>query len=171
MGTTADKLAKLLSTRRAMKDAINGSGSTVGDVFADYPPAVTNGRAGIASATTEKGVQTPADAPFDVLEANVRAIKQDTPVSAILEFESDSTVGIDSILESYPNAYVKTDNNFRKRVSIKKGTPDTFGYDEGQVVYHLWAKISDGGEEKYMLMETARITDYAVSGKIYNIVG
>lgn len=73
--TTADKLAKLLSTRRAMKDAINGSGNTVGDVFADYPPAVSNGRAGIAAAITEKGVQTSADAPFDVLETNVRAIE------------------------------------------------------------------------------------------------
>lgn len=81
--TTADKLAKLLSTRRAMKAAINGSGNTVGDVFADYPPAVSNGRAGIAAAITEKGVQTPADAPFDVLEANVRAIESAKPVEMI----------------------------------------------------------------------------------------
>ena len=75
MGTIADKLAKLNSTKAALKSAINGSGNTVGDVFADYPPAVSNGRAGIAAAITEKGVQTSADAPFDVLETNVRAIE------------------------------------------------------------------------------------------------
>ena len=76
--TTADKLAKLEATKSALKSAINGSGSTVGDKFADYPSAVTNGRAGIAAAITEKGVQTPANAPFDVLEANVRAIETGT---------------------------------------------------------------------------------------------
>ncbi len=69
------KIAHLEQIKTAMKSAINGSGSTVGDKFADYPPAVTNGRAGIAAAITEKGVQTAADAPFDVLEANVRAIQ------------------------------------------------------------------------------------------------
>lgn len=69
------KIVHLEQIKTAMKSAINGSGSTVGDKFADYPPAVTNGRAGIAAAITEKGVQTAADAPFDVLEANVRAIE------------------------------------------------------------------------------------------------
>ena len=69
------KIAHLEQIKTAMKAAINGSGSTVVDKFADYPPAVTNGRAGIAAAITEKGVQTSSDAPFDVLEANVRAIE------------------------------------------------------------------------------------------------
>jgi len=68
------EIDRLAGIKADMKSAINGSGSTVGDVFADYPPAVSNGRAGIAAAITEKGVQTPADAPFDVLQANVRAI-------------------------------------------------------------------------------------------------
>lgn len=68
------EIDRLSGIKADLKAAINGSGSTVGDVFADYPPAVSNGRAGIAAAITEKGVQTPADAPFDVLQANVRAI-------------------------------------------------------------------------------------------------
>lgn len=68
------EIDRLVRIKADLKAAINGSGSTVGDVFADYPPAVSNGRAGIAAAITEKGVQTPADAPFDVLQANVRAI-------------------------------------------------------------------------------------------------
>lgn len=69
------EIDRLADIKAAMKSAINGSGSTVGDKFSDYPPAVTNGRAGIAAAITEKGVQTSADAPFDVLEANVKAIQ------------------------------------------------------------------------------------------------
>lgn len=69
------EIDRLMGIKADLKAAINGSGSTVGDVFADYPPAVSNGRAGIAAAITEKGVQTPADAPFDVLQANVRAIQ------------------------------------------------------------------------------------------------
>lgn len=126
-------------------------------------------KADLKAAIKEKG-QTVGDV-FSTYPAAVRAIKQEEKVNGILELDREDTVSIDSILESYPNAYIKTDNNFRKRVSIKKGTPETFGYDEGQVVYHLWVKISDGGEEKYMILETARVTDYAVSGKIYNIVG
>jgi len=126
-------------------------------------------KADLKAALAEKG-QTVGDV-FSTYPAAVRAIKQEEKVNGVLELDREDTVSIDSILESYPNAYVKTDNNFMKRVSIKNGKPDTFGYDEGQVVYHLWVKISDGGEEKYMLLGTDRVTDYAVSGKIYNIVG
>lgn len=126
-------------------------------------------KADLKAALAEKG-QTVGEI-FSTYPASIRAIKQEESVAAILEFDISSTTSIDSILETYPDAYVKTDNNFRKRVSIREGKSETFMYDEGQVVYHLWVKISDGGEEKYMLLETARVTDYAVSGKIYNIVG
>lgn len=78
-GTLADNvtqsLTELQNIKNDLKAAINGSGNTVGDIFVNYSTAVADGRAGIASAITEKGVQTPSDAPFDVLEANVRAIK------------------------------------------------------------------------------------------------
>lgn len=87
------KIAHLEQIKTAMKSAINGSGSTVGDKFADYPPAVTNGRAGIAAAITERGVQTPADAPFDVLEANVRAIES----GGVEEY----TILVDKVESSY----------------------------------------------------------------------
>lgn len=75
MGTTVDKLEKLLDTKNGIKKAINGSGNTVGDKFSDYPVAITNGMSGIAAAITEKGVQTASDAPFDVLQTNVREIE------------------------------------------------------------------------------------------------
>ncbi|OUN23676.1 hypothetical protein B5G34_00850 [Flavonifractor sp. An82] len=78
-GTPADNvtqsLTELQNIKNDLKAAINGSGNTVGDIFVNYSTAVADGRAGIASAITEKGVQTPSDAPFDILEANVRAIK------------------------------------------------------------------------------------------------
>lgn len=74
MGTISDKLAKVADTKAALKTAINGTGATVGDVFADYPTAVSDGKAGIASAITAKGVTTPADATFATLKANVAKI-------------------------------------------------------------------------------------------------
>lgn len=75
MGTTADKLAKLINTKAAIKSAINGSGDTVGDKFADYSVAITNGKSDIATAITEMGVQTASDATFNTLAANVREIQ------------------------------------------------------------------------------------------------
>lgn len=75
MGTIADKLTKLQETKSALKAAINGSGSTVGDKFSDYPAAVANGKAGIAAAITEKGVTTAADATFQTMADNVAAIE------------------------------------------------------------------------------------------------
>lgn len=38
--TTADKLAKLETTKAELKSAINENGGSVGDVFSDYPTAV-----------------------------------------------------------------------------------------------------------------------------------
>lgn len=126
-------------------------------------------KADLKAAIKEKG-QTVGDV-FSTYPAAVRAIKQEEKVNGILELDREDTVSIDSILKSYPNAYVNTEDNFRKRVRIKEGKSTPFEYDDGQVVYHLWVKISDGGGEKYMLLETAIVTDYAVSGDIYNIVG
>lgn len=75
MGTTADKLEKLANTKSLLKSAINGSGSVVGDVFSDYPTAITNGKAAIAAAITDKGVQTAADATFQTMAENVGKIE------------------------------------------------------------------------------------------------
>ena len=54
MGTTADKLARLNETKVSMKAAINDP--TLGDRFADYPTAITDGKTYIAQKITEKGV-------------------------------------------------------------------------------------------------------------------
>lgn len=75
MGTTSDKLAKLANTKSLLKTAINGTGSVVGDVFSDYPTAITNGKSAIAAAITDKGVQTAADATFQTMAENVGKIK------------------------------------------------------------------------------------------------
>ena len=73
--TTADKLAKLNSTKAALKSAINGSGSTVGDVFSAYPTAITSGKSAIAQAITDKGVTTAANATFQQMAANIGQIE------------------------------------------------------------------------------------------------
>lgn len=86
--TTADKLAKLNSTKEALKTAINGSGNLVGDVFADYPTAVTDGKAGIAAAITEKGVTTTANATFQQMAANIGSIQTGQSYEETTEFST-----------------------------------------------------------------------------------
>lgn len=81
--TTADKLAKLNSTKAALKSAINGSGSTVGDVFSEYPTAITDGKSQIASAITDKGVSTSANATFQQMATNIGQISSNTLLEEI----------------------------------------------------------------------------------------
>lgn len=73
--TTADKLALLEATKAAMKSAINGSGSTVGDVFSAYPAAITSGKSAIARAVTDKGVETAATETFAQMAENIGQIE------------------------------------------------------------------------------------------------
>ena len=75
MGTTEQKLSKLSNTKAAIKSAINGSGSTVGDVFSEYPTAITSGKSVIAQAITDKGVETAVDATFEQMAENIGQIE------------------------------------------------------------------------------------------------
>lgn len=70
------EIDRLATVKADLKAAINGaSGATVGDVFGDYPGAITSGKAAIASAITEKGVTTAADATFQQMATNIGAIE------------------------------------------------------------------------------------------------
>ena len=71
MGTIADKLAKLNTTKAALKSAINGSGNVVGDVFSTYPSAITTGKSAIAQANALSQSETTADATFEQMAANI----------------------------------------------------------------------------------------------------
>ena len=74
MGTTSDKLAKLMDTKAALKAAINGDGATVGDVLSEYPEAVRTGKAGIASAIRSRGGSAAESDTFSQLENEIRAL-------------------------------------------------------------------------------------------------
>lgn len=74
-GDVDAKLNKITSTKAAMKSAINGSGSTVGDVFSAYPAAITSGKSAIAQAVTDKGVETAATDTFAQMAANIGQIE------------------------------------------------------------------------------------------------
>ena len=97
---TADKLAKLNSTKAALKSAINGSGSTVGDVFSAYPTAITSGKSAIAQAITDKGVTTAANATFQQMATNIGQISSNTLLNEIdsIEFCSAITSGLPAYL-------------------------------------------------------------------------
>lgn len=88
MGTTADKLAKLNTTKAALKSAINGSGNVVGDVFSAYPSAISSGKSAIAQAITDKGVTTAANATFQQMATNIGQIKSGGG-TAIVSFTGD----------------------------------------------------------------------------------
>ena len=73
MGTTADKLARLNETKVSMKTAINDP--ALGDRFADYPVAITDGKAYIAQKITEKGVEASGSDTFQQLGDKVGEIQ------------------------------------------------------------------------------------------------
>ena len=72
MGTTADKLARFNETKVSMKTAINDP--ALGDRFADYPVAITDGKAYIAQKITEKGVAASGSDTFQQLGDKVGEI-------------------------------------------------------------------------------------------------
>lgn len=99
MGTTAEKLQKLMQTKDDIKTAINDP--ALGDKFADYPTAITDGKTAIAEAITDKGVSTSADATFEEMEANIRAI-QSSPVfeTSLVQVIFDSS---EAVMYCYQN--------------------------------------------------------------------
>ena len=82
-GMTEDKLEKILTTKKAIKSAINGSGSVVGDVFSEYATAITDGKTAIAAAITDKGVATAATDTFAQMATNVGQISSNTLLEEI----------------------------------------------------------------------------------------
>ena len=76
------EIDRLATVKADLKAAINGaSGATVGDVFGDYPGAITSGKSAIAAAITEKGVATAADATFQQMATNIGQIQTGTDTS------------------------------------------------------------------------------------------
>ncbi len=73
MGTTVDKLQKLMQTKDDIKTAINDP--ELGDRFADYPTAITDGKAYIAQKITEKGVAASRNDTFQQLGDKVGEIQ------------------------------------------------------------------------------------------------
>lgn len=74
------EINRLATIKAELKSAINGAaGSVVGDVFADYPAAIVSGKASIAAAITDKGVQTAADATFQQMATNIGNILSGIP--------------------------------------------------------------------------------------------
>ena len=76
------EINRLSDIKIQLKSAINGSsGSTVGDVFSSYPDAITSGKIAIATAITDKGVDTAADATFQQMATNIGRIQTETDTS------------------------------------------------------------------------------------------
>ena len=81
MGTTNDKLARLNETKVSMKAAINDP--TLGDRFADYPTAITDGKAYIAQKIIEKGVEASGSDTFQQLGDKVGEIQSGSIIELV----------------------------------------------------------------------------------------
>lgn len=101
------KVQRCEETKALLKTAINGSGNTVGDKFSDYPVAISNGKALIAGAITDKGVSTSADATFEQMEKNVRSISGIEYVTINMGNEGKGTI-IDSFGNSHTSGTFDT---------------------------------------------------------------
>lgn len=121
------EIDRLATVKADLKTAINGaSGSTVGDVFGDYPGAIIFGKAAIATAITEKGVATAADATFQQLAENVAAISSGGAESATVSIQvssvnPDPTYGVHYINTDGIAAYAPLDAE-TFNLSVKKNT-------------------------------------------------
>lgn len=120
------EIDRLATVKADLKAAINGaSGATVGDVFGDYPGAITSGKAAIASAITEKGVATAADATFQQMAEKIGEI-QSTPEYELVEV---STSGANTQFITLKDGALLATFDRDSTVLIVKGTIFTFAYN------------------------------------------
>lgn len=71
MTSVSDNLIEIQNIKSALKAVINGSGSTVGELVADYPGAVDGFHSKIATAITTKGAATSATDTPDQMASNI----------------------------------------------------------------------------------------------------
>lgn len=87
------EIDRLAAIKAELKSAINGAaGSVVGDVFAEYPAAITSGKASIAAAITDKGVETAADATFQEMAGNIEQIQGASTATVVLSGTANGSV-------------------------------------------------------------------------------
>ena len=91
MGTTADKLNKVLQTKEAIRTAINNKGGTLttSDKFSDYATAIDNIQSGSANepiTITQNGTYTAPDGVgYSPINVNVPSKEEETKSITITE--------------------------------------------------------------------------------------
>lgn len=118
------EIDRLAAIKAQLKSAINGAaGSVVGDVFADYPAAITSGKASVAAAITDKGVQTAADATFQQMADNIKSIQ--TGSGALTINNSNNLYLFQATAK--PGELVESTNSIRNISGITLEVRDSFG--------------------------------------------
>ena len=106
------EIDRLTTIKANLKAAINGaSGATVGDVFGDYPGAITSGKAAIATAITEKGVETAADATFQQMAENIGAIETGSTLAKFMVSVMGSAAGNIFVLDQEKSIFIQCDTS------------------------------------------------------------
>lgn len=128
-GMTEDKLQLLENTKEGLKTAINATGHTVGDVFSEYPSAVTAykdevdaGYAQIAAAITDKGVPTEATDTPAQMATNIGAIETGTQIETV-NFNFQNTVGSDIHVAFFNEELISIDTFNSGLFSVVKNSP------------------------------------------------
>lgn len=134
------EIDRLTTIKANLKVAINGaSGATVGEVFGDYPGAITSGKAAIASAITEKGVATAADATFQQMAENVAAIETGGGIFATVKVKKGND-GSAQVYDFEQKQWISLSSS--SYVSVK--TPNFMVLHKGTDVYNSANIFAEG---------------------------
>ena len=120
MGTTADKLNKVLQTKEAIRTAINNKGGTLTetDKFSDYATAIDNIQSGSANepiTITENGIYTaPEGVGYSPITVNVPQTAESGTVKNLL----DTTKTANSLFNSYNGSSVDNLINYNDTANV-----------------------------------------------------
>lgn len=165
MGTTAEKLQKLMQTKADIKTAINDP--ALGDRFADYPAAITKGKSYIAQKITEKGVEASGSDTFQQLGDKIGEIQNGSTIKTC-----NATVTVTSWLPFsvtliYP--FYNDETILIKEYVPKRNTNFTFSVLQGSYIFANSIEAYETGDITGSIEKISSITgpgDYTYAYKV-----
>lgn len=169
MGTTAEKLQKLMQTKDDIKTAINDP--ALGDKFADYPTAITDGKAYIAQKITEKGVAASRNDTFQQLGDKVGEIQSGEkwiklePISTFAPSPADYKQLFIPVNEDVKGIILRVDYSDNVDVSYNQlyvhpvSKPFSYGFINGAEIGYLKPPFSDTDGYNGFSERTTTISD------------
>lgn len=165
MGTTVDKLQKLMQTKDDIKTAINDP--ELGDRFADYPTAITDGKAYIAQKITEKGVAASRNDTFQQLGDKVGEIQNGSTIKTCNVTVTVSAWLPFSVTLIYP--FYNDETILIKEYVPRRNDNFTFSVLQGSYIFANSIEAYESGDITGSIEKISSITgpgDYAYAYKV-----